>query len=179
MDSRVILNDMTFVKMIDCHEIEDKISEMALEINKEYFGKKIEIIIVLKGGFIFAADLVRHFNFDHNIHFIQFSSYKGTSTTGVITEKFPLELDVNNKNILIIEDIVDTGNTLNYFIEKLNADNPRSVDISTLLFKTDAYKHNFPVRFSGFRIENKFVIGYGLDLDEKARNLKHIYQLEE
>jgi hypoxanthine phosphoribosyltransferase len=179
MDSRVLVDELTFVKMIDSKEIESKIAEIAVKINSAYFGEKIEIIIVLKGAFIFAADLIRHFTFDHRIHFIQFSSYHGTSSTGIITEKFPLELDVKNKKILIIEDIVDTGNTLNYFIDKLNADNPRSVDIAALLFKTEAYTHNFPVRFSAFEIENKFVIGYGLDIDEKARNLKHIYQLEE
>lgn len=178
MDSRVLVDDLSFVKMIDSKEIESKIAEIAVEINSVYFGEKIEIIIVLKGAFIFAADLIRHLNFEHNIHFIQFSSYQGTSSSGIITEKFPLELDVRDKKILIIEDIVDTGNTLNYFIDKLNTDNPRSVDIAALLFKTEAYTHTFPVRFSAFEIENKFVIGYGLDIDEKARNLKHIYQLE-
>ncbi|MGE5354895.1 MAG: hypoxanthine phosphoribosyltransferase [Deltaproteobacteria bacterium] len=178
MDSRVVYENMTFAKMIDSEEIESKIAVLASDINREYFGQKIEVIIVLKGAFIFAADLVRHFNFDHRIHFIQFSSYQGTVSSGLITEKFPLDLDVKNKKILIIEDIVDTGNTLNYFIQKLGSDAPLSIDIAALLFKTEAYSHNYPVKFSAFQIENKFVIGYGLDLNEQARNLPHIYQLD-
>ena len=179
MGSTINVNGLSFRKMISRKEIAAKVKEMANDINEEYRGKQVEVIIVLKGAFIFAADLVRRFDFEHNISFIQFSSYRGTETTGIIKERFPMQIDAHGKIILIVEDIVDTGNTLNYFIGKLNQDSPESVDIAAMLFKTDAYKHDFPVKFCGFRIENKFVVGYGLDMDEKARNLKHIYQLDE
>ena len=179
MDLPVQYNDMTFVKMIDDDEIQSRIKTLSEEINEKYKGEEVELVIVLKGAFIFGADLVRHFNFDHTIHFVQFSSYSGTESTGVISEKLSLQKNVENKHVLIIEDIVDTGNTLNYFIEKLKQQNPKSVEIATLLFKTEAYKHHFPVKYTAFDIENKFVIGYGLDLDQKFRNLKHIYQLSE
>lgn len=179
MGSNINVNGLNFRKMIGRKEIAVKVKEMADKINKEYHGKQVEVIIVLKGAFIFAADLVRRFDFDHNISFIQFSSYKGTESTGIIKERFPIQIDAHDKVILIIEDIVDTGNTLNYFVGKLKQDSPKSVDIAAMLFKTEAYKHDYPVKFFGFRIENKFVVGYGLDMDEKARNLKHIYQLED
>jgi hypoxanthine phosphoribosyltransferase len=179
MKDSVSINEMRFVKMIGRKTIAQRIRKLADDINNEYRYKEVEIIIVLKGAFIFAADLIRHFKFAHNISFIQFSSYKGTESTGTITERFPIQIDATGKDILIIEDIVDTGNTLNYFIEKLKKSNPNSVEIASLLFKKEAYKHDFPVQFVAFEIENKFVIGFGLDLDEKARNLKHIYQLEE
>ncbi|MEZ4906838.1 MAG: hypoxanthine phosphoribosyltransferase [Saprospiraceae bacterium] len=162
--------------MIDKDQIQSRVEMLSSQINEDYKGEEVEMIIVLKGAFIFAADLVRHFNFDHTIHFVQFSSYSGTESTGKIFEKLPLQKNVANKHVLIIEDIVDTGNTLNYFIEKLNQQNPKSVNIASLLFKKDAYIHNFPVKYVAFDIENKFVIGYGLDLDQKFRNLKHIYQ---
>lgn len=177
MDLPVRYNDMSFEKMIDNVEIQNRITSLAEVINKNFEGEEVELVIVLKGAFIFGADLVRHFDFDHTIHFVQFSSYSGTESTGIISEKLSLQKNVENKHVLIIEDIVDTGNTLNYFIEKLKQQNPKSVDIVTLLFKTEAYKHNFPVKYVAFKIENKFVIGYGLDLDQKFRNLKHIYQL--
>jgi hypoxanthine phosphoribosyltransferase len=179
MTKKVTLNDMTFVKMIEKSVLKEKVKELADQINEEYKGEFLELIVVLKGAFIFASDLIRNLTVDHAIHFVQFSSYSGTRSTNEIKEKLSVNFPVEGKHILIIEDIIDTGNTLNYFIGKLKKKHPKSIHIAALLFKPNAFKHNFPVKFKAFDIDDKFVIGYGLDLDEKARHLKHIYQLEE
>ncbi len=179
MTKKVVLNDMAFVKMIDKKVLKEKVKELAKQINKEYEGEFIELIVVLKGAFVFASDLIRYLKVDHGIHFVQFSSYNGMESTNRIKEKLSIHFDVKDKNILIIEDIIDTGNTLNYFIEKLRKRHPKSLHIAALLFKPNSFKHNFPIKFQAFGIDDKFVIGYGMDLDEKARHLKHIYQLEE
>ena len=179
MPNNVTFDKMTFKKMIDSERLDQKVKELAEEINKEYEGESLFLIVVLKGAFVFAADLVRYLTIDHSVHFVRFSSYQGMESQNIIQEKISLNFNVEGKHILIIEDIIDSGNTLNYFVNKLKKDNPLSLNISTLLFKPNAFKHNFPIRFKAFDIENEFVIGYGLDLDEKARHLKHIYQLDE
>ena len=179
MAKEVVFNDMKFKRMIDHHLLDEKVKILANEINEEYKGEFLEIVVVLKGAFVFAADLIRYLKVDHAIHFVQFSSYEGIKTTNKIKEKMPLNVPVEGKHLLIVEDIIDTGNTLKYFIEKLKKQNPKSLHIAALLFKPGSFKHTFPIKFKAFDIDDKFVIGYGLDLDEKARNLKHIYQLKE
>lgn len=179
MASSVSLNGMTFKKMIDKDLLEEKIKGLAKDINKTYEGQFVDIVIVLKGAYIFAADLVRYLNIDHAIHFVRFSSYQGMKSQNEVRIKIPLDLKIAGRNILIVEDIVDTGNTLKFFRENLKEDKPNSIEIATLLYKPDAFKHNYPIRFIAFEIENLFVIGYGLDLDEKARSLKHVYQLDD
>ena len=178
MASKVSLNGMVFKKMIDSKTIEDKVEELANQINKAYENEFVDIVVVLKGAYIFAADLVRHLTVDHAIHFVRFSSYQGMASQNEIRVKIPLDMNIEGRNMLVVEDIIDTGNTLKFFVEDLQKNNPKSVNIATLLHKPNAFKHDYPIRFKAFDIENLFVIGYGLDLDEKARNLKHIYQLE-
>lgn len=179
MTQNVSLEDMSFKRMINKKKLDKRIKKIAKEINKEYKGQFLDVIIVLKGAFVFGADLVRNLKVDHAVHFVQFSSYEGTKSTNKIKEKLPLILDVKNRNLLIVEDIIDTGNTLKYFIGKLDKKNPKSLNIVSLLFKPKAFKHDYEIKFKAFEIENQFVIGYGMDLDEKARHLKHIYQLDE
>ncbi len=178
MASTVALNGMVFRKMIDKDLLEEKVKALAEQINKEYKGKFVDVIVVLKGAYIFAADLVRHFDIEHAVHFVRFSSYVGMNSQNEIKVKIPLDLNISGKHILIVEDIIDTGNTLKFFIEDLKGKAPESVEIASLLFKPAAFKHDYPIKFKAFDIDNLFVIGYGLDLDEKARSLKHIYQLE-
>ena len=172
------IKELEFQPFLSESELREAIHKMAEKINSDYADKHLHIVIVLKGAFIFAADLVRLFEVDHTIHFVKFSSYQGTQSTGTIQEDFALTLDPAGKHILIIEDIVDTGNTLNYFVNKLWDASPASVEIAALLFKPDALKHELKIRYRGFDIENVFVVGYGLDYDEKGRNLRHIYRLK-
>ncbi len=157
-------------------QIKDQVTRLAEEINEYYEGRELTIIIVLKGAYIFAADLCRLLNVSHEVHFVKFTSYDGFTAKATIKCDVPLETDVENKNILIIEDIIDTGNTMAYFLETLKVDKPASLDICSFLLKPDALKHKLPLRFIGSEIDNGFVIGYGMDFNEEFRALKHIYQ---
>lgn len=176
---KVQLKDLSFVPFISESKIQDAIIKMATEINEAYQNKHLHLVVVLKGAFIFAADLIRHINVEHTVHFVKFSSYEGTKSTGNVREEFALKLHPKDNNILIVEDIVDTGTTLQYFIEKLEKEKPASVQIATLLVKPAALKFDLYIKYRGFDIENKFVVGYGLDYDDHGRNLRDIYQLEE
>ena len=175
----VQIKDLSFKPFIKDEQLQVAIKKIAAEINEHYRGKHLHMVVVLKGAFIFAADLIREINVDHTVHFVKFSSYKGTKSTGNIREEFSLKLNPKDNDILIVEDIVDTGTTLQYFINKIETENPASVHIATLLVKPAALKFDLYIKFSGFDIENNFVIGYGLDYDDCGRNLKHIYQLIE
>jgi hypoxanthine phosphoribosyltransferase len=172
------VKDLAFKPFISEDQIQSAVLKIAEEINRSYQGKYVHLVVVLKGAYIFAADLIRNLNINHTVHFVKFSSYDGTKSTGNVREEFALKLHPKDNNILIIEDIVDTGTTLKYFIEKLEKENPASVQIATLLVKPDALKFDLYIKFKGFDIENKFVVGYGLDYDEQGRNLKDIYQLK-
>jgi hypoxanthine phosphoribosyltransferase len=172
------LKELTFVPFISEKEIEDAVQRIAQDINVNYRNTHLHLVVVLKGAYIFAADLLRRLTIDHTVHFVKFSSYDGTRSSGNVQEEFSLKLDPSGKDILIIEDIVDTGTTLKYFIEKLEKEKPASVQIATLLVKPDAMRFDLYIRFRGFDIENKFVVGYGLDYDELGRNLPGIYQLK-
>lgn len=172
------LKDLLFTPFISEQSIQVAVRKMAEEINQAYQGKHVHFVVVLKGAYIFAADLIRHIEIDHTVHFVKFSSYDGTKSTGNVREEFALKLHPKGNDIIILEDIVDTGTTLKYFIEKIEKEKPSSVQIATLLVKPDAMKFQLYIKFRGFDIENKFVVGYGLDYDEYGRNLKEIYQLK-
>lgn len=172
------LKDLSFTPFISEQSIQAAVRKMAEEINQAYQGKHVHFVVVLKGAYIFAADLIRHIKVEHTVHFVKFSSYDGTRSTGNVREEFALKLHPKDNDIIILEDIVDTGTTLKYFIEKIEKEAPSSVQIATLLVKPDAMKFELYIKFRGFDIENKFVVGYGLDYDEYGRNLKEIYQLK-
>ena len=172
------IKDLKFKEFISEEQIQIAVKEMARQINSYYEDQHLHLVVVLKGAFIFAADLIRELTVEHTVHFVKFSSYDGTKSTGSIKEEFSLKLNPLRNDILIIEDIVDTGTTLQYFISKLEKEDPASVHIATLLVKPAALKFDLYIKFSGFDIENKFVVGYGLDYDDHGRNLKDIYQLD-
>lgn len=177
MEQIIQIKDLRFKPFIPETEILKQVERMAGEIDQTYHDQTVHLVILLKGAFIFGADLVRHLHIDHTIQFVKLSSYDGLSTSGSVREEFGLTMDVKGKHILIVEDIVDTGTTLHYFFQKLLDENPASLQIASLLVKPDALKYNIPVRFRGMDIENKFVVGYGLDYLDAARNLRDIYQL--
>jgi hypoxanthine phosphoribosyltransferase len=151
-----------------------RISEMGAQIAKDYAGKQLVVVGVLKGSFVFMADLVRAIDLPLTCEFLGCSSYEGTKTTGVVRITHDLARPVEGQHLLLVEDIVDTGLTMKYLLENLETRKPASVKVCTLLEKPARAKVKVPIEYKGFVIEDKFVVGYGLDWDGKYRNLPFI-----
>lgn len=174
------INDKSFEVFIRENELQEKIKTLAARINDEYQGKEVIFIAILNGAFMFAADLLKSIALPCEISFVKVSSYHGgMSTTGRVDELIGLNASIENKEVIILEDIVDTGITIDKIITLLKAESPASVKVCTLLYKPDAFKGKKAPELVGITIPNKFVVGYGLDYDEKGRNLREIYQLKE
>lgn len=171
--------DKKFVPYISVQDIQKRIEAMAEQISQDYAGKELLCLGILNGSFIFAADLFKRIHIPASISFIKLASYKGTSSTGTVITAIGLEEDLNGKEVLIIEDIVDTGKTLTAFLPALLKLNPHTVKICTLLQKPEALQYPLEVDYVGFSIPNKFVVGYGLDYDGYGRNYPEIYQILE
>ena len=163
--------------MIDEATLQARVAEMGQEIRARYEGKPLTIIGVLKGSFLFLSDLVRYLDSNVNIEFLVVSSYSGTSSTGAVRMITYLKTDIAGRHCLVVEDIVDTGLTMQYLLRLLSARNPESLAVCTLLDKPSRRKTNVPVDFCGFSIQDRFVVGYGLDLDERYRNLRYIAEV--
>ncbi len=165
---------MEIVKYIDESAIAERIDKLGKEISVEYKGKNPVVLSVLKGAFMFTADLIRKFDFTPEVDFIQVASYgNSTESSGKIEKKTDLTIDVRDKDVLIIEDIADTGLTIRYLIEYLKSLGAKTVKVCVLLNKTAKHKE-LQVDYYGFEIENQFVVGYGLDFNQKYRNLPYI-----
>lgn len=174
------INDKSFEVFIRENELQEKIKTLAARINDEYQGKEVIFIAILNGAFMFAADLLKSITLPCEISFVKVSSYHGgMSTTGRVDELIGLNASIENKEVIILEDIVDTGITIDKIITLLKAESPASVKVCTLLYKPDAFRGKKAPELVGITIPNKFVVGYGLDYDEKGRNLREIYQLKE
>lgn len=174
------INDKSFEVFIRENELQEKIKTLAARINDEYQGKEVIFIAILNGAFMFAADLLKSITLPCEISFVKVSSYHGgMSTAGRVDELIGLNASIENKEVIILEDIVDTGITIDKIITLLKAESPASVKVCTLLYKPDAFKGKKAPELVGMSIPNKFVVGYGLDYDEKGRNLREIYQLKE
>jgi len=168
-----------FETYISYENILERTREIADRINSDYAGKTPLFIGVLNGVFMFAADLMKGINLSSEISFIKLSSYQDTKNTGNIQELIGLKENIKNLDIIIIEDIIDTGETISHIIKKLKQLGPRSVEIATLLLKPECFDQNIPLKYVGFKIPHKFVIGYGLDYHGQGRNLKDIYQIKD
>ena len=180
MENKVKVDGLTFVPYLKQEEIMKEVARVAAEIRRDYEGKRPVFLCVLNGAFIFAADLIRMVGInDCKINFIRYSSYAGTSTTGKVKEIMGLTEDLEGKDVVIVEDIVDTGLTAVKMIENLKLKNPASVKFATLLHKPESSKTGFIPDYTAFSIPPKFIIGYGLDLDGKVRNLPDIYVIDE
>lgn len=160
-------------------EIKAKVRELGKQITKDYQGKELLIICVLRGAVIFLSDLLREIDTFVDMDFMAVSSYEGTQSTGVVNIIKDLTVNVEGKNVLVVEDILDTGRTLDYLIRILKERNPESIKICSLLIKKGREEIKVPVDYYGFYIPNEFVVGYGLDYDDKYRNLKYIGILKE
>lgn len=174
----VQLHDLTFVQFISDKEIADAVTGLAARIDEDYQGLNPVLLVVLNGAFIFAADLVRRMEIPLQLDFLRISSYAGTSSTGQMEEHFLWKIDLKDRHVLIVEDIVDTGHTLHHLLDKIKAKEPASVDVVCLLQKPDAYAYPTPLKYVGLTIPNDFVVGYGLDYEGLGRDLNSIYTLK-
>jgi len=177
MRERVSVNDKDFEIYLSKDDIQGRIWDLGNQITNDYHGKSPVIISILNGAFIFTADLVRYIELPLMIEFVRLSSYHGTSSTGAVKRLMDLNMDIAGRDVLIVEDIVDTGLTLSQFLIDIKAKNPASVAIVSLLRKPEALTHDVHIDYLGFDIPNEFVLGYGLDYDEVGRELPHIYKL--
>ncbi|MGC4037242.1 MAG: hypoxanthine phosphoribosyltransferase [Chitinophagaceae bacterium] len=177
--SAISIHDKQFKIFLSEETIQSRIKELAETINKDYKGKRPLFIGVLNGAFMFAADLFKYIEVEAEICFIKLISYQGTKSSGKVVTSIGLMEDVHNRDIVLIEDIVDTGKTLHEFLPGLQHQQPASLKIAALLHKPDATEYPITIDYLAFSIPNKFVVGYGLDYDGLGRNLKEIYQLAE
>ena len=174
---QVKIYDKVFVKFIDEASIKARIKEIAGLLNRRLEGKDILFLGILNGSFMVVSDLYREITLESTISFLKMSSYVGTESTGKITELIGLNEELEGKTVVVVEDIIDTGNTLNNIIKDLTSKGAESIIVVTLLFKPDAYSGEHKIDYSGFEIPNDFVVGYGLDYNGRGRNLPAIYKL--
>lgn len=174
----MILNDKNFNKYLAKHELEASVRALAERINADYEGKPLVLVGVLKGAFVFMADLVRLLKMDVEVEFVRLSGHGKTRTaTGTVTILKDIQTDIRGKHVLIVEEIIDSGRTLKFLFDRLKASEPASVEIVTLLDKKNKRVVDVPVKYVGRSIDDQFLIGYGLDLEEYCRNLPDLYYL--
>jgi len=170
--------DKTFEVFITREEIQDEVSSLAKQINVDFQNEEVVFIAVLNGSFMFASDIMKSIDLDCEISFIKMSSYQGTESTGRVDELIGLNNNLKDKNVIILEDIIDTGITIDKIISLMDEQAPKSVKICSLLYKPDAFQGVHRPDYVGFSIPNAFVVGYGLDYNEKGRNLDAIYKIK-
>ena len=171
------IKDLAFELFLSEKEIKDRLEILAKKITEDFTGEEVVLLGILNGSFIVMADLVRQLDLSVSCEFLKISSYSGTQTTGSVKSLLGLTIDLSGKNVLIVEDIVDTGISMNYLLSELSKQNPKRLSVATLLFKKDAFRFNYKLDYVGFEIPDKFVVGYGLDYDGLGRNLPDLYQL--
>ena len=171
------INDKTFEPYVSAEELNQIAERMASEVYQDLQESRPIFIAVLNGSFMFAADFLRHYKGECEISFVKMASYKGTQSTGKVHQLIGLSTPVEGRDVVILEDIIDTGNTLEEIYRLFENQKVKSFRIATLFFKPDAYKKNLKIDYVGKPIPNRFIVGYGLDFDEIARNLPQVYQL--
>ena len=171
------VRDKQFSLFIEKKKIESVVEQMAARINEDMNGKVPRFLVVLNGAFIFAVDLLRKLTLDCEISFVKLSSYAGTKSTSIVRELIGLDENVKDRTVVILEDIIDSGLTMDNTINKLHHLGAAEVKIASLLFKPSAFRKDFKIDFVGMEIPDDFIIGYGLDYDGFGRNLTDIYQI--
>ncbi|MFL3026242.1 MAG: hypoxanthine phosphoribosyltransferase [Candidatus Neomarinimicrobiota bacterium] len=172
-----MIESKKLIELISKEEIDSRVIEIASQISEKYKAEPVIFIVVLNGSFIFASDLIRSTEIDCEVDFIKVASYNGKQSTGKIKFEKDLSSDISGKNVIILEDIIDSGITINFIIEVIEKKNPKSLKIATLLLKPGVAKLNFEIDWVGFEISPEFVVGYGLDYNQKLRNLNAVYRL--
>ena len=177
--SRVKVLDKTFETSMPEAQIKARVKELAQQISKDMEGKNPLFLAVLNGAFVFAADLMREMTIPCEISFVKLASYQGTTSTGKVREVIGINEDLSGRTVIIVEDIVESGQTMHSMIESLGTRNPASVHICTLFFKPSKLKEPLTLDYVAFRIPDDFIVGYGLDYDQAGRGLKDIYTIVE
>lgn len=174
-----MLDTKDFTKFLNRHEIDSTVQQLAKKINDDYQNEPLVLIGVLKGAVVFMADLIRHLKIDYEVDFVRLSSYgKRRTSSGTVSLLKDIETDIYDKHVLIVEEIIDSGRTLRFLYERLLKSGPRSVEIVTLLDKKDKRVVEVPVKYVGRETQDQFLVGYGLDLEERCRNLAEIFYLK-
>ena len=176
MEKTVKLHDKTFRVMIPAEKIDQAVTAVAERINNDYADKDTPLFVgVLNGSFRFLSDLIKKIEFNSELSFVKISSYEGTSSTGQIRSLIGLNGSIEGRHVIIVEDIVDTGESIAHMIADLESRKPASVEVCTLFFKPASYAKQYPIRYRALEIGNEFIVGYGLDYDQLGRNLKDVY----
>lgn len=175
--NKIKIRGRIFEEFLNEEEILEKVKEIARQIENENRGKDILFLSILNGAYVFTADLLRNINLNVKVTFLKMSSYSGDKSTGKIRRLIGLNEQLHNLTVIILEDIIDTGLTLEGVIEDIKARGAKDIRIAALLFKPDAYKGSHRIDYLGFEIPNDFVIGYGLDFDGLGRNLRSVYRI--
>jgi hypoxanthine phosphoribosyltransferase len=177
MRDSIRLHDKTFVPFLSEQEVQEKVTQLAAEIDTQFKGRSPLFIAVLNGAFIFAADLLKRLSIECAITFVKLRSYSGTQTSGQVNRIIGLEEGISGRHVIVLEDIVDTGRTMAWLLPELAAQDPLSVTVVALFSKTEAREVGVQVDLVGFEIPKKFIVGYGLDYDGLGRNLRDVYVL--
>jgi len=170
--------DKTFVPYISASEIDERIRNVAARLMEDYVEEVPVFLVVLNGAFMFASDLMKYYTAAAEISFVKMASYEGTDSSGEVTQLLGLDLDITDRHVVLVEDIVDTGNTIVALHNLINRFKIKSLRVATLFFKPEAYRKDIEIDYVGFEIEHKFIVGYGLDYNKQGRNLSEVYQIK-
>ncbi len=180
MEQKIILKDRVFHTMIPAAEIEAAVDRVAAQINNDYQDRRTTPLVVgvLNGSFIFMADLVRRLNMSCELIFVKISSYSGMETSGKVKSLIGLDRSIEGRDVIVVEDIVDTGVSITYLLDMLRQKNAASIKVCTLFFKPDSYRATEPIDYKAMEIGDEFIVGYGLDYDGLGRELRDIYVVD-
>ncbi|WP_345074825.1 hypoxanthine phosphoribosyltransferase [Hymenobacter fastidiosus] len=176
LQSTITLHDKQFTPYLPAQQVMAAVQELAGRLNQDYAGKQPLFVAVLNGSFMFASDLLKEMLIPCEIAFIRVASYEGISSTGRVREILGLQEDVAGRDLIIVEDIVDTGHTMRALLELLGAQKPASLAVATLFLKPECLQHELDIRYVGLTIPNDFIVGYGLDYDGLGRNYPDVYK---
>jgi len=180
MENTIQLHDKKFRIMIPAEQIDKAVDAVAQRINADYAGKETPLFLgILNGSFMFMSDLIKKIEFNNELSFVKLASYEGTCSSGCVKSLIGLNGSIEGRHVIVVEDIVDTGESIEYMICDLKAQKPASLEVCTLFFKPGSYRKQIPIKYRAMEIGNEFIVGYGLDYDQLGRSLKDIYVVTE